>query len=333
MENNIVLYSNENGKVSISVTYLNESFWLTQKAIAALFGVEVPAVSKHLKNVFEEGELVENSVVSKMETTASDGKTYQTNFYNLDAIIAVGYRVNSKQATQFRIWATQTLKEFIIKGFVLNDDMLKNGKPFGKDYFDELLERIREIRASERRVYQKLGDIFEQCSADYSSKSEETKLFYKMVQNKLHFAITGQTAAEIVFNRADKTKDNMGLTTWKNAPQGKILKSDVTVAKNYLAENELSDLNLLVSAFLDLAEFQARRNQVMTMQDWLLRTHKFLDSNSLDILPNAGQISHEQAAQKAAAEYEQFRIEQDKKYVSDLDRELDKLNAIHQKKK
>lgn len=327
MDNNIILYSNENEKVSINVTFLNDTFWLPQKGIADLFGVEVPAINKHLGNIYESGELIKDATISILEIVQTEGNRTvkrKVEFYNLDAIIAVGYRVNSKQATQFRIWATQTLKEFIIKGFVLNDEMLKNGKPFGKDYFDELLERIREIRASERRLYQKLGDIFEQCSADYNSKSEETKLFYKMVQNKLHFAITGKTAAEIIHSRVDKTKDNMGLTTWKNAPKGKILKSDIGIAKNYLQENEIGDLNLLVSGFLDLAEFQARRNQLMKMNDWLQRTNKFLDSNSLDILPNAGQISHDQAITKAAAEYEQFRIEQDKKYISDLDRALEK---------
>ena len=325
MENQIVFYQHQGTNVNLNVTYKDENFWLTQKLIAQLFGVEVPAISKHLKNIFDSGELNENTVISKMETTATDGKNYLTTFYNLDAIIAVGYRVNSKQATQFRIWATQTLKEFIIKGFVLNDQMLKNGKAFGKDYFDELLERIREIRASERRMYQKLGDIFQQCSADYNNDTDEAKLFYKMVQNKLHFAITGQTAAEIVYKRADKNKDFMGLTSWKNAPEGKILKSDVTVAKNYLQENEIGDLNLLVSAFLDLAEFQARRNQLMNMTDWLERTNKFLESNSLEVLPNAGHISHDQALEKAHTEYEQFRIEQDKKYISDLDTEIAKI--------
>lgn len=327
MENNIILYNNENEKVSINVTFLNDTFWLPQKAIAELFGVEVPAINKHLANIYESGELTKEATISILEIVQTEGNRTvkrKVEFYNLDTIIAVGYRVNSKQATQFRIWATQTLKEFIIKGFVLNDEMLKNGKPFGKDYFDELLERIREIRASERRLYQKLGDIFEQCSADYNSKSEETKLFYKMVQNKLHFAITGKTAAEIIHSRADNTKNNMGLTTWKNAPTGKILKSDIGIAKNYLQENEIGDLNLLVSAFLDLAEFQARRNQLMKMNDWLERTNKFLDSNSLDILPNAGQISHDQAIEKATAEFELFRIEQDKKYISDLDRVLEK---------
>jgi hypothetical protein len=325
MENNIVLYSNENGKVNVSVTYQNESFWLSQKAIAQLFDCSTDNISLHLKNIFSSGELDADSVTEEFSATANDGKKYKTKFYNLDAIIAVGYRVNSKQATQFRIWATQTLKEFIIKGFVLNDEMLKNGKPFGKDYFDELLERIREIRASERRLYQKLGDIFEQCSADYSKNAEETKLFYKMVQNKLHFAITGKTAAEIIYTRADKAKEYMGLTSWKNSPDGKVLKSDVSIAKNYLDENEIADLNLLVSAFLDLAEFQARRNQLMKMADWLERTNTFLESNRLDVLPNAGNISHEMAIDKAHKEYDQFRIEQDKKYLSDLDKEMKKL--------
>lgn len=326
MENQILLYNSENGKVNVTVTYLNETFWLTQKNIASLFGVEVPAISKHLKNIFETGELDEKSVISKMETTAADGKKYLTSFYNLDAIIAIGYRVNSKQATQFRIWATNTLRDYIIKGFVLNDDLLKNGKPFGKDYFDELLERIREIRASERRFYQKLGDIFEQCSADYSKNAEETKLFFKTIQNKLHFAITGHTAAELIHTRADKDKDFMGLSTWKNAPDGKILKSDVSIAKNYLQENEIGDLNLIVSAFLDLAEFQARRSQVMNMTDWLERLNNFLVSNNLDLLSNAGSISHDQAIEKAHAEYEAFRIKQDQMYLSDLDKEIKKLN-------
>ena len=328
MESKIIFYQNQNSNVVINVTYFEDNFWLTQRLIAQLFGVEVPAINKHLNNIFEENELDKETTISKMEIVQQEGNRQvkrQVEFYNLDAIIAVGYRVNSKQATQFRIWATKTLKEYIIKGFVLNDEMLKNGKPFGKDYFNELLERIREIRASERRVFQKLGDIFEQCSADYSKDAEETKLFYKMVQNKLHFAVTGNTAAEIVYNHADRNKDFMGLSTWKNAPNGKILKSDVSIAKNYLNENEIGDLNLLVSAFLDLAEFQARRNQLMNMKDWLERTNKFLESNSLDVLPNAGIISHEQAVEKAHQEYDHFRIEQDKNYLSDLDRELKRI--------
>lgn len=295
MENKIIFYQNQDSNVVINVTYFEDNFWLTQKLIAQLFGVEIPAINKHLNNIFEENELDKEATISKMEIVQQEGNRQvkrQVEFYNLDAIIAVGYRVNSKQATQFRIWATNTLKDYIIKGFVLNDEMLKNGKPFGKDYFNELLERIREIRASERRVFQKLGDIFEQCSADYSKEAEETKLFYKMVQNKFHFAVTGNTAAEIVYNRVDRNKDFMGLSTWKNAPNGKIVKSDVVIAKNYLKENEIGDLNLLVSAFLDLAEFQARRNQLINMKDWLDRINKFLESNSLDILPNAGGISH-----------------------------------------
>jgi hypothetical protein len=325
MENKIIFYQNKNSNIIINVTYYDDNFWLTQKLIATLFGCSPDNISLHLKNIFASEELDINSVTEEFSTTAKDGKNYKTKFYNLDAIIAVGYRVNSKQATQFRIWATQTLKEYIIKGFVLNDEMLKNGKAFGKDYFDELLERIREIRASERRVYQKLGDIFEQCSADYSRNADETKLFYKIIQNKLHFAITGKTAAEIIYTRADKTANFMGLTSWKNAPEGKILKNDVGIAKNYLQENEIGDLNLLVSAYLDLAEFQARRNQLMNMKDWLERTNKFLESNNLNILPNSGTISHEQAIEKANSEYEQFRIEQDKKYISDLDKEIQKL--------
>ena len=328
MESKIIFYQNQDSNVVINVTYFEDNFWLTQRLIAQLFGVEVPAINKHLNNIFEENELDKETTISKMEIVQQEGNRQvrrQVEFYNLDAIIAVGYRVNSKQATQFRIWATKTLKEYIIKGFVLNDEMLKNGKPFGKDYFNELLEHIREIRASERRVFQKLGDIFEQCSADYSKDAEETKLFYKMVQNKLHFAVTGNTAAEIDYNRADRNKDFMGLSTWKNAPNGKILKSDVAIAKNYLNENEIGDLNLLVSAFLDLAEFQARRNQLMNMKDWLERTNKFLESNSLDVLPNAGIISHEQAVEKAHQEYDHFRIEQDKNYLSDLDRELKRI--------
>lgn len=325
MENQIILYQNEKGNVSINVSYINETFWLSQKSIAQLFGCSTDNVSLHLKNIFKSGELIQDSVTEEFSATANDGKNYKTKFYNLDAIIAVGYRVNSKEATQFRIWATQTLKEFIIKGFVLNDDLLKNGKPFGQDYFDELLEKIREIRASERRFYQKIGDIFEQCSADYSKNAEETKLFFKVIQNKLHFAITGNTAAEIIINRADKNKENMGLTSWKNSPKGKILKSDVLIAKNYLNKDEIENLNLLVSAFLDLAEFQARRKQIMTMKDWVDRINKFLDSNNLDILENAGQISNETAIEKAFLEYEEFRKIQDKKYISDLDLEINKL--------
>jgi len=318
MENKVVLYQTKEGNVSVSVIFRNDSFWLTQKAMAQLFNCSIDNISLHLKNIFIEEELLSDSVTEEFSATATDGKKYKTKFYNLDAIIAVGYRVNSKQATQFRIWATNTLKEYIIKGFVLNDEMLKNGKPFGQDYFDELLERIREIRTSERRAYQKLADIFEQCSFDYAPKAEETKLFYAMVQNKLHFAITGKTAAEIISSRANSTKEYMGLTSWKKSPSGKILKSDIGIAKNYLTEAEIGDLNLLVSAYLDLAEFQARRKTLMAMKDWIERTNKFLESNSLNVLQNTGSISHEQAIEQA--EHEIFRIEQDKKYISEFDK-------------
>ena len=240
--NDIIFYTTPKGNVKIEVIFNDETFWLTQKAMAEIFGVKVPAISKHLTNIFETKELKENSVVSILETTATDGKNYKTSYYSLDAIIAVGYRVNSHQATQFRIWATKTLREFIVKGFVLDDERLKHGKRFGKDYFDELLERIREIRASERRFYLKITDIYEQCSIDYNKDAEITQKFFKTVQNKLHWAITGKTAAELISQRADSSKPNMGLTTWKNAPSGKVLKSDIGIAKNYMQEKEIKQI-------------------------------------------------------------------------------------------
>lgn len=323
-QHSIVLYQNDNTNVCVSVFYSNETFWLTQKVMAELFGVQKAAISKHLKNIFEDGELDEKSVVSILETTADDGKKYSTNYYNLDAIIAVGYRVNSKQATAFRIWATKTLKEYITKGFVLNDDMLKNGKPFGKDYFDELLERIREIRASERRAYQKIADVFEQCSYDYDKNSETTKAFYAFVQNKLHFAVTGKTAAELIYERADSAQPTMGLTTWSAAPDGKILKRDVTVAKNYLNEKELSRLNRLVTMFIDYAELMAEDEVLMSMKDWLAQTNVFLTNNRRNVLEGKGTVSHEQALDKATKEYEVFRIRQDKEYISEFDKEMEK---------
>lgn len=315
----IILYTTGDGKVTVDVWFANNNFWLTQKAMAELFGVKTPAVNKHLKNIFTTGELVEDAVVSILETTAADGKTYATRFYNLDAVIAVGYRVNSVKATHFRIWATQALREYMVKGFLLNDEMLKNGRSFGQDYFDELLERIREIRASERRAYQKIADVFEQCSSDYQSRSEETQLFFQIVQNKLHFASTGQTAAEIVHGRADADKPFMGLTTWKNAPRGKILKSDVTVAKNYLNQSEVDKLNRLVSAFIDFSELRALNRQVMTMQNWLEWVRRFLDFTDQQVLENAGKISQEMARTKAHVEYEKFRVHQDLDYQSDFD--------------
>ena len=315
----VVLYEAADGKVAVKVVFARETFWLTQKTMAELFGVNVPAVNKHLKNIFETGELVEGSVVSILETTAADGKNYPTQFYNLDAVIAVGYRVNSLKATQFRIWATNTLREFIVKGFVLNDTLLKNGRAFGQDYFDELLERIREIRASERRAYQKIADVFEQCSSDYQSNSEETRLFYQIVQNQLHFAVTGQTAAEIIHGRADSAKPFMGLTTWKNAPKGKVLRTDVAVAKNYLNAAEVSKLNRLVGMFIDFAELRALNRQLMTMQDWIKQVERFLAFNEQQVLRNAGLISHEMALAKAHAEFEKFRVKQDQDYLSDFD--------------
>ncbi len=315
----VVLYQDADGKVTVNVLFAQDNFWLTQKTMADLFGVQVPAVNKHLKNIFDSGELVENSVISILEITAADGKNYPTSFYNLDAVIAVGYRVNSLKATHFRIWATNTLREFIVKGFVLNDTLLKNGRAFSQDYFDELLERIREIRASERRAYQKIADVFEQCSSDYQGKSQETQLFYQMVQNHLHFATTGKTAAEIVFERADSEKPFMGLTTWKHSPKGKVLKSDVTVAKNYLNQQEVTRLNLLVTMFIDFAELRALNRQMMTMKDWLKQVKRFLDFNEQQVLENAGKISQEMATVKAHSEYEKFRVKQDQDYLSDFD--------------
>ena len=295
-ENKIILYQTDEGKVKVSVYFTDENFWLTQKAMGELFDVQKAAISKHLKNIYESGELEKNATVSVMETVQNEGdRSIKRNveFYNLDAIIAVGYRVNSIKATQFRIWATQTLKEYILKGFVLNDEMLKNGRPFGKDYFDELLERIREIRASERRAYQKIADVFEQCSSDYNSGSEETKAFYAFVQNKMHFAITGKTAAEIIHDRADSAHPTMGLTNWKASPAGKIMKSDITVAKNYLNEKELDRLNRIVTMYIDYAEFQALNEQIMTMKDWLDITDEFLTRLSRDFNKNSTSIPRE----------------------------------------
>ena len=318
-QNRVILYTTADGKVSVDVLFARDNFWLTQRTMAELFGVKTPAISRHLKNIFESGELIEGAVLSILETTAADGKRYSTRFYNLDAVIAVGYRVNSIKATHFRIWATNALREYIVKGFVINDEMLKNGRSFGQDYFDELLEKIREIRASERRAYQKIADIFEQCSSDYQRNSEETQLFYRIVQNQLHFAVTAQTAAEIVYRRADSDKPFMGLTTWKNSPGGKVLKSDVTVAKNYLNHDEVSKLNRLVSMFIDFAELRALNRQVMTMKEWLKHVERFLSLTDQQILTNAGKISHEMAVAKAHDEYEKFRLKQDRDYLSDFD--------------
>jgi hypothetical protein len=318
-----ILYTSPDGEVRVDVFVNEETVWLTQKAIANLFDVDRTVITKHLKNIFDSTELEENSVCAKIAHTAEDGKSYQTKFYNLDVIISVGYRVNSKQATQFRIWATKTLKEFIIKGFVLDDKRLKQGgQVFGKDYFEELLERIREIRASERRFYQKITDIFSQCSVDYDAKSELTVNFYKTVQNKLHWAITGNTAAEIIDKRADVAKPNMGLTVWKNSPDGKILKSDTEIAKNYLSEKEIRELNRLVELYLNFAELQAERNLPTKMKEWVEILDSFLKLNRYELLNNSGSISHNQAMSKAETEYQKFRIIQDQKFISDFDKEI-----------
>lgn len=326
-EHEIVLYQIEDTNICVNVIFKDETFLMTQKAMAELFDVNVPAISKHLSNIFEGEELIKESTVSKMEIVQKEGNRNvkrEQEFYNLDAIIAVGYRINSKKATRFRQWATKTLKEYITKGFVLNDDMLKNGKPFGKDYFDELLERIREIRASERRAYQKITDVFEQCSYDYDKNSETTKNFYAFVQNKLHFAVTGKTAAELIYERVDSEKPAMGLTTWKDAPNGKVLKRDIGIAKNYLNEKELSRLNRLVTMFIDYAELMAEDEILMSMQDWVDQTNQFLMNNRREILARKGRVSHDEALEKANKEYEVFRVKQDREYVSDFDREVEK---------
>ena len=318
----ILLYSDENGKEFVNVVFMDETFWLTQVGMAELFDSSKSNISEHLSHIFEEEELDKGSCMRKFGI--SEFSTKPTNFYNLDAIIAVGYRVNSKKATRFRQWATKTLKEYIQKGFVLNDDLMKNGRSFGKDYFDELLERIREIRASERRAYQKIADVFEQCSYDYDKNSETTKAFYAFVQNKLHYAVTGKTAAELISERAKLESPTMGLTTWKGAPDGKILKSDTLVAKNYLNEKELSRLNRLVTMFIDYAELMAEDEQLMSMQDWLNETDRFLTNNRRNVLDGKGHISREAAAKKVGAIYEEFRKKQDAAYISEFDRQTEK---------
>ena len=324
----LILYQSENSNVIIEVLYDNEDFWLTQKTMAELFNVKVNTINYHLKEIFTNNELNENSVIRKIRITATDGKDYNTNFYSLDAIIAVGYRVNSKEATNFRIWATNTLKEYIKKGFVLNTELLKNGPKFGKDYFDELLVKIKEIRASERRFYQKITDIYKECSYDYDKNSEITKEFYKNVQNKLHFAITGMTAPEIIKTRVDSKKDYMGLQTWKNAPDGKILETDVVVAKNYLNEEEIKELNNLVSMYLDFAERQVKLGHIISMKEWKEKLELFLKLNEYNILKDNGKITREIANKLALDEYEKYRVVQDKKYISDFDELLNETKKI-----
>ena len=322
----ILLYNNDGEKEFVSVVFREETFWLTQKGMAELFACSTENIIQHLKNIYAEEELAPETTAKKFLVVRQEGSRQvrrTLEHYNLDAIIAVGYRVNSKKATRFRQWATKTLKEYITKGFVLNDDMLKNGKPFGRDYFDELLERIREIRASERRAYQKIADVFEQCSYDYDKNSDTTKAFYAFVQNKLHFAVTGKTAAELIAERATLDSPTMGLTTWKGAPGGKILKSDTLVAKNYLNEKELSRLNRLVTMFIDYAELMAEDEQLMSMQDWLNETDRFLTNNRRKVLEGKGHVSREAAVKKVSDIYAEFRKKQDADYVSEFDRAME----------
>lgn len=322
----IILYKTPNQDIRVEMLIENETIWLPQQRIAELFGVKKAAISKHIKNIFETGELDKASVVSILETTATDGKNYKIKHYNLDAIISIGYRVNSTSATQFRIWATNVLKEYIIKGFAMDDERLKNpAQPFGKDYFEEQLERIRDIRASERRFYQKITDIYAKCSSDYDADSEITKEFYATVQNKLHYAITGLTAAEIIKERCNASLPHMGLTSWKNSPKGAIRKTDVTVAKNYLSSDELDMYNRIVEMYLNFAEFQAKSKKMMTQKEWIEKLHSFLTMNERDILQDKGKITAKFAEQLAFEAYEKFKSEQDKVYVSDFDKLVAKV--------
>ena len=326
----IIYQSKNNDNVSVEVLYDDEDFWLTQKSMSKLFNVEVNTINYHLKEVFKSGELTEESVIRKIRITANDGKNYNTTFYRLDAIIAVGYRVNSKEATDFRIWATNTLKEYIKKGFVLNDELLKNGPKFGKDYFRELLERIHSIRTSERRIWQQITDIFAECSIDYDKDSEITHNFYAMVQNKFHYAITGNTAAEIIYQKADHTKEYMGLTTWKNSPNGRILKSDVMIAKNYLDEKQIKRLERTVSGYFDYIEDLVERENTFTMEEFAKSINEFLEFRKYDVLKDNGKISRKQAEEKAENEYIEFNKKQ--KITSDFDRLLLEANKLNEKK-
>ena len=317
--NNILIYVSKDGNVKVDVNFQNDDIWMSQEVMANLYGTSKQNISYHLNNIFKEEELIKDSVVKDFLTTANDGKKYNILHYNLDAIIAVGYRINSKKATEFRIWATNTLKEYIKKEYVLNTELLKNGPKFGKDYFDELLVKIKEIRASERRFYQKITDIYKECSYDYDKNSDITKEFYKNVQNKLHYANTGMTAPEIIYNRVDSKKDYMGLKTWKNAPDGKILETDVTIAKNYLSEEELKELNNLVSMYLDFAERQVKLGHIISMQEWKDKLEMFLNLNEYNILKDNGKIKREIADKLALEEYKKYRVVQDQKYISDFD--------------
>ena len=323
LSSSILLYKTAQGETKIEVIFNSETFWMSQKRMADLFGVDVRTINYHLGQIYKTGELKKEATIRKIGIVQNEGERDVERaplFYNLDAIIAVGYRVNSYQATQFRIWATSVLKEFIIKGYVLDDERLKQGKHFGKDYFDDLLERIREIRTSERRYYQKITDIYAECSADYDAKSESTKLFFKMVQNMMHLAVTHHTAAEIIYNRADAEQPHMGLTTWKKAPDGRVQKSDTIVAKNYLSDTELDQLNRITTSFLDFAETRAQRHIITTMEDWRKRLAQFLTMMDYEANVSAGTVSQEEARGKAYGEYEKYKLIQDRTYISDFDR-------------
>ena len=331
-DNQLIMFQAPDGGISIEVLYENDNVWLSQKKMAELYDIDRSVITKHLKNIFIEGELSEDSVCAKFAHTAEDGKVYNTNFYSLEAILAVGYRVNSPRGTQFRQWATEILHNYVYKGFAIDSDRFKYGSKFSTRFFDELLEEIRDIRASERMSYQKITDIYA-TSIDYSKDVEITKTFFATVQNKLHFAITGHTAAEIIKERADSTQPNMGLTTWKRAPKGKIMLSDTGVAKNYLKKEEISHLNRIVSMYIDYAELQAIRQIPMKMSDWVEKLNAFLKFSEYDILNNAGKVKHEVAIALAAQEYEKFRPIQDANYVSDFDRELEQLEKKLEKKR
>lgn len=321
-ESNILLYETDEGKINVDVILKDETIWLTQKSMSELFDVNVPAINKHLNNIYDEEELNKISTISKMEIVRKEGNRNvkrELEFYNLDAIIAVGYRVNSKKATKFRIWATKILKDYMIKGFVIDVEKMKNGPKFGKDYYDELLQTIKEIRLSERRQYQKITDVFEATSIDYNKDSKEAYTFFKIVQNKMHYAITGKTAAELIYERVDSEKIHMGLTNWKNSPDGKIMKYDISIAKNYLNADELKKLERLTISFLDYAEDMAEEHQIMTMNDWIKETDDLLKFRKKNILNDAGKLSHKKAIEKAENEYEKFRIKQDREYISSMD--------------
>ena len=318
-DNKLIIYKNSEGNIVVDAIYKDETLWLSQKGMSKVFDVGVPAISKHLKNIFEEQELDKDLVVSKMEITADDGKNYNTEVYSLDAIIAVGYRINSKKATEFRMWATKILKEYMIKGFALNDERFIKGNKYDSKYFDELLERIKTIRVSERMSYQKITDLFIATAVDFNPKSEDAYTFFKIVQNKLHYAISGHTAAELIYNRANSKKEHMGLTNWKNSPDGLIYKYDVTIAKNYLSEDELKKLKDLTNMFLVFAEDEAKERHIMTMQDWINATDDLLKFRRKNVLKDAGNISHKEAVKKAESEYEKYRIIQDQNYISSMD--------------